>query len=298
MGSLYGAMLSSLEENQVFLIDIFKEHVDKINEKGLQVEESGEIVSYKHLKAVLDSKEIGPADLAIIFVKSIFTEAAVLENQSIFDGNTIILTMQNGLGNLDIISRVTKSTKVLGGTTDHGAYLKAPGEICHASIGKTIIGEIDGSLSSRIKKISENFKASGIETEISENIQGIIWDKLIVNVAINPLTAITSLKNGDLLLYPELLDIMRDAVEETIEIAYAKGIKLSHQDPFKYVKEVCRASAANKSSMLQDILNGRNTEIDMINGAVVREGEERAIPTPVNKTLSELIRYLEKRERH
>lgn len=295
MGCLYGGKLSQSKDNQVYLLDIWKEHIDAINKQGLIMEENGEPIVYSDVKASIHASEIGPADLVIVFVKSTLTRQAVQESQEVFGEDTLVLTLQNGLGNVDIIGEEIGLSKVVGGTTAHGAYMKGPGEICHAGFGKTIIGELSGKTTERISEVANIFQSVGLETEISNNILGLIWDKLIVNVGINGLTAITGLHNGELLDHPELLDIMKEAIDEGIAVAKAKNIELSSQDPYGHTLEICKNTATNKSSMLQDIINKRRTEIDMINGGILREGEKLGISTPVNGVLTNLIKYWEKK---
>ncbi len=295
MGCLYGGKLSQSKENQVYLLDIWKEHIDAINKNGLIIEEDGETLIFPDVKASLNSSEIGEADLAIVFVKSTLTKTAVHEAQEIFGEETLVLTLQNGLGNIDLLGEEVGLLNVIGGTTAHGAYMKGPGQICHAGFGKTIIGELDGRKTKRIEEIAENFKGVDLETEISDNILGLIWDKLIVNVGINSLTAITGLHNGELLDYPELLDIMKLATDEAVAVAKSKNIQLSDYDPYTHTLEICKNTANNKSSMLQDVMNKRRTEIDMINGGILREGEKQGIPTPVNRVLTNLIKHWEKK---
>lgn len=295
MGCLYGGKLSQSKDNQVYLLDIWKEHIDAINKQGLIMEENGEPIVYSDVKASIHASEIGPADLVIVFVKSTLTRQAVQESQEVFGEDTLVLTLQNGLGNVDIIGEEAGLSRVVGGTTAHGAYMKGPGEICHAGFGKTIIGELSGKTTERISEVANIFQSVGLETEISNNILGLIWDKLIVNVGINGLTAITGLHNGELLDHPELLDIMKEAIDEGIAVAKAKNIELSSQDPYGHTLEICKNTATNKSSMLQDIINKRRTEIDMINGGILREGEKLGISTPVNGVLTNLIKYWEKK---
>lgn len=295
MGCLYGGKLSQSQENQVYLLDIWKEHIDSINKHGLIMEEDGETLVYKDVKASLHAADIGHVELAIVFVKSTLTQIAVHEAREIFGQETLVLTLQNGLGNLDIIGDEVGHVNVIGGTTAHGAYMKAPGRICHAGFGKTIIGELGGKKTDRIQEVAKVFQSVGLETEISSNILGLIWDKLIVNVGINALTAITGLHNGELLDHPELLEIMKEAIDEAVSIAKSKGIKLSDQDPYIHTLQICRNTANNKSSMLQDISNKRRTEIDMINGGILREGQAQVIPTPVNMVLTNLIKHWEKK---
>ncbi len=294
MGCLYGAKLSAIPENQVYLLDVWKEHIDAINEKGLMMEEGGETIPYPAVKGALDANQAGICDLAIVFVKSTLTGAAVKSNKAVFGPDTVALTLQNGLGNIDQICAEIGQDNVIAGTTAHGATMLGPGKMRHAGKGKTIIGEIHGKTTDRITEISSVLNEAGLETEISDNVLGLVWDKLLVNVGINALTAITGLHNGELLDHPEIEELLEAAVSEAHAVAAAKGIRLSHEDPVAHTKAVCVATAANKSSMLQDVLNQRRTEIDMINGAIVREGVSADIAAPVNLVLTNLIKFIQK----
>lgn len=296
MGCLYGAKLSTVPGNQVYLLDIWKEHVNAINNDGLYMEENGELLCYNHLTAATDAVAVGIVDLAIIFVKSTLTEQAVEANKAVFGGNTIAITLQNGVGNIESIGSLIGAENVMAGTTAHGATMLGPGKIRHAGVGKTMIGELSGVRSKRINEIAEVFSAAGLEVEVSENVLGLVWDKLLVNVGINALTGITKLTNGEILAHPEIEGILEEAVKEGIAVANAKGIVLGFTDPVAHTKEVCKATAANKSSMLQDVLNHKRTEIDMINGAIVREGKSTGLATPVNQVLCALIHYFERKE--
>jgi len=169
------------------------------------------------------------------------------------------------------------------------------GRIRHAGYGKTVIGEIGGKRSERIEYVSGILNQSGIDTEISENIEGVLWGKLLINAAINPLTAITRVRNGQLLDSPLLRDTMKLIVEEAMQVPLKKGIELPYPGVFETVEESCYASRDNISSMLQDILRKRRTEIDFINGAIVSEGEKIGIPTPLNRTVWNLVKFLEGR---
>lgn len=294
MGCLYGGKLSAVPGNQVCLLDVWKDHVDAINQHGLYMEENGELLNYNKLTASTDASTVGVVDLAIVFVKSTLTAQAVETNKAVFGEKTIALTLQNGMGNIDNIGAQIGVENVIAGTTAHGATMLGPGKMRHAGVGKTIVGELSGETSERIKKIAGVFTEAGLEVEISENVMGLVWDKLLVNVGINALTGITKLTNGELLAHPEIEELLEEAVKEGTAVAKAKGIVLGFADPVAHTKEVCKATAANKSSMLQDVLNHKRTEIDMINGAVVREGKSAGVATPVNQVLCGLIHYLEK----
>lgn len=295
MGCLYGSRLSTLEENQVYLVDIWKDHIDTINKKGLSMEEKGQLLEFRRLKGVERAEDAGICDLALIFVKSTLTGEAVRANRGVFGPETIVLTLQNGLGNIELIQAELGRDNIIAGTTAHGATMLGPGRMRHAGSGKTVIGELTGMKTDRIYRISELFSRAGFETEVSDNVMGLIWDKLLVNVGINAITAITELPNGEIIKYGELDSILKSAVKEARLVALTKGIKLNYEDPVAHTREVCIATAENKSSMLQDILNNKQTEIQMINGAVCREGKSAGIATPVNSVLTNIILFKQRR---
>ena len=175
MGCLYGAKLSEVPANDVYLIDVWKEHIDAVNQNGLTMEENGELLQYKNLNGVTDAAAAGPCDLAIVFVKSTLTSAAVKGNKAVFGPETVALTLQNGLGNIDLIREEIGDGNVIAGTTAHGATMLGPGRMRHAGSGMTIIGELDGSRSGRLEKIAQVFRDAGLETELSDNVLGLVW---------------------------------------------------------------------------------------------------------------------------
>ena len=293
MGSLYGGILAE-NGHEVYFIDVFKEHVDAINSKGLCIVKDGEERYIKNVKAVVESSSIGIVDLAIVFVKSTITDIAVEGNKSILGKDTIVLTLQNGLGNIEKINKAVDISQIVVGTSANGASFMEPGKIKHSGHGGTVLGEISGEKTERIKEIHRimDLKELG-NAKISENVMSLIWEKLIVNCGINPLTALTNLRNGELLENKESEEILENIVDEAIIVARKSNIKLSF-DNANYCKEVCRATSGNTSSMLSDVLNNRKTEIMNINGAIVRIGEELGIDTPYNKTFTNLILLKEK----
>ncbi len=293
MGCLYGGMLAEAG-NEVWFLDVWKEHINLIREKGLYIKsKEGERI-IKNIKASTDPAEIGETDLVIVFVKSIDTEKAILQNKEIFGSDTVVLTLQNGLGNIESIHKSLGAPSIIAGITAHGSTMLGAGKILHAGEGETYIGELDGTKSGRIQKIATLLNQANINTIISQDVMGLIWGKLLVNVGINALTAITGLKNGQLLNYTEIEELMELAVTEAYAVAKAKGVKVSYSDPVSHTKEVCKATAENNSSMLQDILKRRKTEIEMINGAIVKEGESLGIDTPVNKVLTNLTSVIQR----
>ncbi len=300
MGGLFGGMLTRAGQD-VWLIDNHKERAEKTNREGLIIESNRPLQPREpkqdviRMKATTEPRGVGHCDLVILFVKAYDTEEATRNSLPLTGSRTVWLTLQNGLGNIEKISKIVGEARVVGGITYQGATVLEIGRIRHAGFGKTVIGEIDSKESERIRYISDIFNQAGIDTEISDNIEGVLWGKLLINAVINPLTAITGLKNGELLESLVLRETMRLIVEEAVRVPVKKGIRLPYQKIFEKVEEQCQASRDNISSMLQDILRKKRTEVDFINGAIVSEGEKIGIATPVNKTFWNLVKFLEGR---
>lgn len=291
MGCLFAAYLSKSKE-EIWILDKNKERAAKINEHGIIVEGASGSWQAK-VRATTDLKEIGLVDLLIIGVKSYHTKDAISAAKALVGDNTEVLTLQNGIGNIEIISEVVGPEKVIGGVTNQGATLLDAGIIRHAGKGETIIGRIDGKMPVEMRSIREIFNKVGLETKLSRDIKSLLWSKLVVNVGINALSAVTRLKNGKLVEFEGTRKILREAATEAVKIAKRKRIKLIYDDPLAKVEAVCEATAHNISSMLQDVLRKKRTEIDFINGVVVRQGQELGITVPVNTFLVDLVKTIE-----
>lgn len=292
MGSLFGGLLAEAG-NDVRLIDVWDEHVKAINSKGLWIEGlSGD--RFIEVKATTEPSGIaGLSDLLVFFVKSYHTESAARNVLPLAGENTIILTLQNGLGNADILGNVFGEEKVVAGTTSYGANVLGPGRVSHAGIGPTVIGELGGEITQRISELAQLLSKAGVKTDTSGNVMGLIWSKLIVNVGINALGTLLNVRNGQLIKGKHSVALQRELVAEAMEVAAKKGIELIYEDIAYEVATICEKTSGNINSMLQDVRNKRKTEIDFINGAIVREGEALNIPTPVNRVMSSLIKAIE-----
>lgn len=290
MGCLFAAHLSKKED--VVLIDKNEQRAKFINQNGIKLEGVSGNWQAK-VKATADPAEAENVELIIICVKAYDTKDAVKMIKNIIKEDTLVLTLQNGVGNIEIISEIIGYDKVLGGVTNQGATLLGDGHIRHAGKGETVIGRIDGKIPVQLRDIREAFNKTNLETRISRDIKGLLWSKLIINVGINALTAITRLKNGKLIEFEGTRQILRAAVTEAVKIAKRKRIKLIYDDPLAKVEAVCEATSANISSMLQDVLRKKKTEIDFINNAIVREGESLGIPVTINSALVDLVQTIE-----
>lgn len=291
IGCLFAAFLSKSNE-EIWLLDKHKPRSDKINQQGIAVEGISGNWQAK-VKATSDPHEIESADLVIIAVKSYDTQGACSSIRSLINKDSLVITLQNGLGNVETIGEAVGQDRVVAGVTNQGATLIDIGSIRHAGRGETVIGRIDGRLTQELRHLREIFNKSGLETRVSRDIKGILWSKLIINVGINALTCITHLNNGRLIQFEGTRQILRDAVLEAVKVAKRKRIKLIYDDPLAKVEAVCEATAANVSSMLQDVLKKKRTEIDFINGVIVRQAKSLGIPCPVNSLLLNLVKTTE-----
>lgn len=289
MGCLFAVSLKGAGFD-VTLLDYDPKRAAHIDARGISVEGAADKQGV-HVPTMAGECPPDP-DLTLICVKSHKTLEAARTIEPLLNKETMIMSLQNGLGNLEILGDTFGEERVLGGVTAEGATLLGPGHIRHAGQGETIIGPARDPRGT-VEKTVTAFNRAGFKTRSIDEVNHLIWGKLIINVGINALTAITGLKNG---LIPEKKGtrlIMEAAVKEAVAVAEAKGVKLPYPDPLGRVIEVCRATAENIASMLQDILRERITEIDAINGAIVREGEVLDIPTPVNHILTSLVQTLQ-----
>jgi len=293
MGSAFGGKLTEAG-NEVWLIDVWKEHVDKMTRKGLHIEGVGGDRVVK-VRATTDHSQPGPVELVIVFTKSADTKTAALQSLPLKAENTLYLTIQNGLGNREIIASVVGNNRVLSGVTFDSANLLETGHVKHTSTGRTVIGEIDGTISQRAEKIAEVFRKAGFDMQVSTNALSEVWGKLLVNCVTSPIAVLTQETIGGLIDYPSGREWMRLVGEEVASVAQALSIRLPYENVMDKLLKNSQAAGAAKPSMRQDVEKGRWTEIDFINGAVVREGKRVGVPTPHNLALTLMIRMIDAR---
>jgi 2-dehydropantoate 2-reductase len=251
----------------------------------------------------------GSADLVLVLVKAYATReaAATAMDLGAVGPETVALTLQNGLGNAEALAELLGPGRVLAGTTAQGATLVAPGLVRHGGAGPTRIAPwvpaadtaaVRASLAAAAAApaVAALLAGAGIPTTVEADPRPLLWAKLAVNCGINALTAILRVPNGELLVRPGARPLMEAAAREAAAVAAAEGIALP-EDPVERVIAVARATAENRSSMLQDVERGRRTEVEAINGAVARRGEALGVPTPVNRTLADLVRGIAGQER-
>jgi len=257
----------------------------------------------KNIKATSSPEEIakdGPADIVFVLVKSPYTKSAaekarILLGPKPFDSDIqTVVTMQNGLGNLEIIhSELSKNAinsrepRIIQGVTSQGGMVIAPGIVKHTGNGNTAIH--GNPTHPHVNLIKSLFTHGGVNVSIADDLESIIWGKLIINAAINPLTALLQYTNEELLKSPEAVELVKKIITEAMNVAQARGTKLPFNDPVEMTMEVLRNTAKNYSSMLRDVQRGVPTEIDFINGAIVKEGEKHGVNVEFNKRIIKLL---------
>ena len=292
MGSLFGALLAEAG-NEVWLYDVWLEHVQTINQAGLRIEREGKTRTVD-IRATDDPEQIGRAELVIIFVKSSRTSSAAETAQTIAGSDGSVMTLQNGMGNADVLAELIEPERILAGTTSHGATMLGPGSIRHAGSGPTTIGpwaQGEGGVQ-RAGQFAEFFNRAGIKTDSVADVRSVVWNKLLINIGINAITALTNIKNGQILDLEITRELSRAAVNEAINVARELNIKI-HDEAVDIVFKVAEATALNRSSMGQDVDSLRQTEITAINGFIVREAKRLGLEAPVNFALTALVQTLE-----
>ena len=293
LGSALGGVLCE-GGHDVVLVDSWAEHVDAINARGLSLRTAGADRNVR-VRAQTTTGGLGPAELVVVLVKSYHTREAVAAAGAVVGPDTVVMSLQNGLGHEDIIAGVVGRARTMAGKTYAGGVLLGPGHVIAGTVGKhTVIGELDGSLTSRAERIAQAFTHAGLETTVSPDIVGTMWDKLLINVATGALSAITRLPYGGLYAVPEVRACAVAAVAEAIAVAKASGVALANDDPeAAWTLAAAGLPAEFKASMLQSIEKRAPTEVDFINGSVVRVGERVGVATPVNRALVACVKGIE-----
>jgi 2-dehydropantoate 2-reductase len=290
MGSLFGGKLSAVAE--VTLLDPWGEHVSAMQRDGLHIVELDGSEASVPVTATTDPAVVPTVDLVIIFVKSHATRRASQWASRFLAPDGLALTLQNGVGNAETMAEVLGADRVVAGVTSHGATLLGPAHVRHAGKGPTHIATRP-EIAEKLADVVAALEQAGFEVHPSDDLESLVWGKLIINVGINALTAILRVPNGQLVEIPAATALMTQAVAEAEAVCSAKGVTLPYDDPLGRVRAVARATAANRSSMLQDVLRGVPTEIGVINEAIVREGQRVGVDTPVNELISSVVRAVE-----
>jgi 2-dehydropantoate 2-reductase len=290
VGSLFAAHLARLDEVDVYAYEINKEHVHSINRNGLRVSGAADFLA--RLQAASDPGEVPRCDYGIVATKAIHTQQAISQAARIFDDRSAVCSVQNGVGNEEIIAEHVRY--VIRGTTFPAGHVVEPGHVGFDIQGDTWIGPFEPTNTpmQMVQELAATLTRAGMNTVALPDARGAQWNKLIFNAATNPVGALTRLHHGAATFFEPTCEVFKALIEEGKAVARALGIEL-HGDPWDLVMKGAKAPGKHKSSMLQDVLAGRQTEVDFMNGAIVRWGEKTGVPTPLNRALWALIKGLE-----
>jgi 2-dehydropantoate 2-reductase len=287
MGGSYGGLLA-VAGHEVSLIDAWRAHVDAINRDGLRVDG----VRGEHrvrLPAATEPKAGATADAVIVFVDANNTDKAGETAARLLEPDGFAITFQNGIGNVEKLQVALGPERVLGGSSMCSAASRGPGHVCLTHMGLTSVGEIDGRASARANRLIEALRSAGLEAEFEPNVMGLIWQKFVVNCGVNAIAATTGLRGGEIVRLREL-DAFQDRVlEEVMAVIGAKDIRLPNPEIVAKIKAQCHKKF-NKPSMLQHVEAGRRTEIDALNGALIREARALGLAVPNNEALVALLK--------
>ncbi|MFW5866209.1 MAG: ketopantoate reductase family protein [Armatimonadota bacterium] len=290
MGCLKAAMLAEAGI-KTGLLDHRPDRAARINERGIILEREGEQVTVR-VPCSADAADFAPARLSLILVKAYDTEEATRHALPAIGDDGGVLTLQNGLGNYERISEIVPQARVTAGTSTFGATLVDEGHVREAGHGFVQLGSPTGN-TRRAREAAKYLKSAGIQTQPASSVDDVLWAKATVNAAINPLTALTGLRNGMLVEIDVLRKLLNAVTVEVAEIARMCGIFM-REGIVEMVEGICRETGENRSSMLQDISAGRRTEIEYINGEIARRAEERGLEAPLCRMLTALVKGRER----
>ena len=291
MGCLYGAYLS--RKHEVIMLDSFDKQVEAINQNGITVlEEDGTENKFTNVKACISGEYKEAADLVVVFVKSTFTEDALRDNKKLFGDKTLVMTLQNGAGNDRKIAKYVNKKNIIIGTSKHNSVNLGGGKVRHSGSGETTIGS-NLENNTNLDKIQAILEECGFKVEKTNDIQRVIWSKLFVNLSINTFTAITRAPIGSMIENKYAWDFAEKMICEAVDVAEADGTHFSYREVLNMVHHVCEDAGKGYSSMSQDVMNCRLTEIDAINGAIVEQAKLYNVKVHYNSLIVDLIHAIE-----
>jgi 2-dehydropantoate 2-reductase len=291
VGSIFAANLAQLDEVEVWAYDLARQHVDAINANGLRLSGAGEVVGT--VRATTDPADLPACDFGIVATKAMHTEPAIAATAAAFAGGAVC-SVQNGIGNEEVLAGHVP--RVIRGTTFPAGRIVEPGHVQWDVKGDTTLGPFEPSPApfDQVERLAEACTRAGLPTEAVRDARGPQWRKLIFNAATNPVGALTGLTHGRVCEDPALRRLVSGLVDEGKAVAAAQGIELD-ADPEELIDHAAKPEVAydHKASMLQDVEARRQTEIDYMNGGIVRFGREHGVPAPLNEAILALVKGLE-----
>ena len=294
MGSVYAALLADAG-HEVWAIDTWKEHVDAMKANGLRLEGASGDRTVR-VNATTDAADAGPCDLAILSTKAMHVEKAAKSMQPLLRQDTVVLSIQNGLGGPDTAAKVLGRERVLVGVVGgFGASMKAPGHAHHNGWELVRLGELAGPISPRLEAVAEVWRSGGFRVKCFDDIDQLVWEKLICNVGFSGPCAVTERTLIEVIEDRDTWQVASGCATEAFQVARARGIKLDFDDPVAYVRAFGMKIPNARPSMLLDHMAGRMSEIEAINGAIPVAAKAAGVAAPYNEVISALVRAKERR---
>ncbi len=296
MGSVYAGLLGDAG-NEVWAVDIWQAHIDAIRKHGLRVEgASGDRIVNIH--ATTDPQEVGRVELVIIATKAMHIEAAATSAKLLLAPATVVLAIQNGLGSVEKVARVLGLNSVIKGVAEgFGASVIKPGHVHHNAWQLIRLGEMDGPVTPRLRRVTEIWQKAGFKAKAFDNIDQLVWEKLICNVCFSGSCAVLEQTIGEVMANDAAWLVASGCAVEAFSVAEALGIELGFQDPVRYVRDFGAHMPNARPSALLDILAGRKSEIDVINGAIPPLARKLNLSAPYNEVITALVKAKERREK-
>ena len=294
MGSVYAGLLGD-SGNEVWAVDSWAEHVEAIRARGLVVEGASGNRTVR-VDATTDPAEVGPCELVVIATKAMHVQEAAAAAQPLLGPDTVVLPIQNGLGSADRVAAVLGEERVaIGVVGGFGASIVAPGHVHHNGWELVRIGERHGPVTPRIEHVAEVWSRAGFRVETYDDVDRLVWEKLVCNVAFSGTCTVLRRTISEVLGDADAWSVAAACASEAFAVGCAAGVAFDFDDPVAYVRDFGSKIPGAKPSMLLDFEAGRRLEIDFINGAIPRVGREVGVATPVNETVTELVKGLEQR---
>ncbi len=294
MGSIYGGHLSL--KNEVYMVDTSAPIVEQINAAGIKIEENDTENIYRP-KAVTTTEGLEPVDLIILFVKSLFSRAALSGNKGIIGPDTYVMTLQNGSGHEDLIREFVPEDHIIIGTTNDNGAVLGPAHVKHGGVGETNIGMLTEDTNGFLSKLKETFDECGFQTTVSENIQQLIWDKLFTNVSLSAVTGILQVDMGYIAANEHAWNMTVQLIHEAAAVARGLGLKADDDAIIAKVKKTSEMSPNGCTSIRADLRDGRKSEVDTISGSVVRASKKCGVPAPSHEFLVEMVHAMEDKQK-
>lgn len=286
MANFFAARLAAIGTT-ITMLGTWPEGLTALQRNGVQmVNDQGDVSTFS-VNATNDPDDCAGVSYALVLVKAWQTERAATQLADCLAPDGVALSLQNGLGNIETLSKFLGAERAGLGVTTTGATLLGPGRVRPGGEGVISLGAHP-----RLGPLANLLEQAGFHIEITSDLDALIWGKLVINAAINPLTALLRIPNGELLARPSVRALMTKTACEVFDVASAQGVRLPFDAPVSAAEDVARRTAANRSSMLQDVNRGAPTEIDAICGAVVKTGQKFNIDTPVNRSLWRLVKSI------